>query len=326
MTLESVSVVIPTLNRADMLPVSVRSVFAQDWRPLEVIIVNDGSTDHTPQTLQKLEREAEANGIRLIGLTQANGGAARARNAGAEAATGKWIAWLDDDDTWEPSKTGKQVRRMREFDAQACCAYLLKQTPGGNERHPAGNKRLISGHEGAAFVRGECYAHINSVIFERRLWPEVGGFDPDLRWAEDVEWLTRLTFNAKFCAIEEIVGTYTYNPKGVSRLASLDQLIEQDRHHINGLQKTSERCSRLDGWSEDAWRERTARDFDQYVKHLLYAGRLGEASDAWDQGMQLTGRHPRLARTRGKLRKARFLALLGMRLKHPKFRDSGISG
>jgi glycosyltransferase involved in cell wall biosynthesis len=290
------------------------------------VIVNDGSSDNTAPVIRDLEREAQASSASLQAIHQVNAGVARARNAGAEAATGKYIAWLDDDDTWEPTKTSKQVQRMRECEAQACCGYLLKQSPGGNERHPAGNKRLPNGNDGAAFVRGECYAHINSVIFERRLWAEVGGFDPDLRWSEDVEWLARLAFVAKFCSVEEIVGTYTYNPKGISRLASLDQLIEQDRHHIRGLQKTRERCSRLSGWEEVAWNERAARDFDQFVKHLLYAGRLDEARESWAHGMQLTARHPRLARTRSKLRKARFLALLGMRLKHPKFQDSEVTG
>lgn len=321
-----VSVVIPTFNRSDLLPTSVRSVFAQDWRPLEIVIVNDGSTDNTPQTIRQLEREAEAAGVRLVALTQTNGGVAKARNAGAEAATGEYVAWLDDDDTWTPTKTGKQLARMRETSASACCAYLLMQTPQGDERHPREGKRLLNGHDGPAFVRGESYAHINSVMFARRHWQETGGFDPDLRWSEDVEWLARLAFVAEFCCVEEILGTYTYNPKGISRTETLDKLVEHDKHRTDSLIKIRERCERHDDWDESAWSFRLAADFDQWVKHLLYAGRLADARQCWLDGMRRTGGHPKLKRTKRKLRKARWLALVGKRLKHPKFGNSEVRG
>ena len=97
-----VSVVIPTYNCAHYLPAALESVLAQDYDPMEIIVVDDGSTDETQAVLQ---RYPEVTCIR-----QANGGLSNARNTGINAARGEWIALLDADDIWPPGKLEEQMQ------------------------------------------------------------------------------------------------------------------------------------------------------------------------------------------------------------------------
>jgi len=92
-----ISVVIPTYNRASVVPTAIASVMAQTLRPHEIIVVNDGSKDNTTEVLA-------GYGDTIRAITQANTGLSGARNTGIHAATGEWIAFLDDDDEWIPAR------------------------------------------------------------------------------------------------------------------------------------------------------------------------------------------------------------------------------
>src|SRR3954470_1810603 len=104
---KTVSVIIPTYNYARYLPQAIDSALGQTHAPLEVIVVDDGSTDDTPRVL-----EAYASRIRVI--RQANQGAGAARNAGIAAARGEYVAFLDSDDLWRRDKLELQLARFRE--------------------------------------------------------------------------------------------------------------------------------------------------------------------------------------------------------------------
>jgi len=100
-----VSVVIPTYNRAGEVSAAVASALSQTYRPIEVIVVDDGSTDDT-------EAEIRAFGREVVYIKQANGGAASARNRGVAEARGEFIALLDSDDVWYPWKIELQVATL----------------------------------------------------------------------------------------------------------------------------------------------------------------------------------------------------------------------
>jgi len=313
-----VSIIIPTFNRAGLLPAAVRSVLAQTWRPLELVVVNDGSTDNTLEVLAGLEPEIRAADVKPNFVTRENGGLARARGTGADAATGDYFGYLDDDDSFDPRKTELQVQRLQATGADAACCYLTKVTADGQERHPAPPKQLPTGKNPAAYVRGDAYAHINSMLIARGLWQKLGPFDPELKVSQDVEWCARLVHEATFCAVEEELGRYEFNPAAVSRVGTLDDLIRRDQFFELVLHKVRERNHARPNWDEQAWRDRVAVDYDQFVKHLLYAGRRAEARAKWQWAMQATGEHAKLKKTARKLRKAWWLGLIGKRLKHPK--------
>lgn len=113
-----VSVIIPVFNAADWIEATIESVRAQTHRTLEIIIVDDGSTDASPQKVAKIARQDAR--IRLI--VQPNGGVARARNAGLDASTGTFFAPIDADDIWAPRKIELQLAALQKAP-RAALAY-----------------------------------------------------------------------------------------------------------------------------------------------------------------------------------------------------------
>lgn len=113
-----VSTIIPVFNRAVMIVDSVASVLAQTYRPIEIILVDDGSDDETPEVLAKLQRDFPDE-VRVV--TQPNAGPGAARNAGLAIARGEFIQYLDSDDRLHPDKFSVQVRQLRSDPAAGVC-------------------------------------------------------------------------------------------------------------------------------------------------------------------------------------------------------------
>jgi len=116
---ELVSCILPAYNAERWIAESLRSVFAQTYRPLEAIVVDDGSTDHTAEVVATFGEE-------VIGLKQPNAGPAVALNRGIRASRGEFLAFLDADDLWPPTKLELQVARLRERPELAACYGLVQ--------------------------------------------------------------------------------------------------------------------------------------------------------------------------------------------------------
>jgi glycosyltransferase involved in cell wall biosynthesis len=119
MTQKLVSVIIPAYNAAHSIVATLRSACAQTHRALQIIVVDDGSTDDTAEIVDKLARRDPR--IRLE--RQPNGGVARARNRGIDAAEGAFIAPLDADDIWSPIKIERQLAALDAAGSRAALAY-----------------------------------------------------------------------------------------------------------------------------------------------------------------------------------------------------------
>ena len=111
MRASEISVIIPTYNRAHTLERAIRSVWAQKTAPGELIIVNDGSEDRTPELLKKLLPQAP---LPTKVLTQENRGVSAARNLAIQQAEGSWVGLLDSDDEWLPDKLNYQVQASED--------------------------------------------------------------------------------------------------------------------------------------------------------------------------------------------------------------------
>lgn len=177
-----VSVIIPTHNRADVLGRAIGSVLDQTWPDFELIVVDDGSTDHTQTVL------AEFDDPRLTGMHQENKGVSAARNLGIAASSGRHIALLDSDDWWLPDKLARQVAFMHES------GFSISQTDevwirDGVRVNP---KRKHSKPAGWFLERSLdlCLISPSCVMYSRELWDELGPFDERLPACEDYSlWL-----------------------------------------------------------------------------------------------------------------------------------------
>ncbi|MEM6301515.1 MAG: glycosyltransferase family 2 protein, partial [Pseudomonadota bacterium] len=108
MSFPLVSVVIPAFNAADFIESTVLSALAQTYQNLEILVIDDGSTDDTQEALDQFAGQVRYH-------KRPNGGPAAARNTGIEAAGGKYVAFLDADDRWKPEKITKQVASLEEL-------------------------------------------------------------------------------------------------------------------------------------------------------------------------------------------------------------------
>lgn len=310
-----VSVIIPTFNRARLLPRAVQSVLAQNWRPLEVVIVDDGSTDDTPGAIREIADHAVEADAQFKAVSQSNGGDASARNAGIDVSTGEWIAFLDDDDTRAPASLSAQMNAVG--DAGVVCGLVAQ----GERMKPASAERLLRGDCAGAFLRGEQSAAITSLIVRREIVGKVGKFDTSLPVGSDMEWIARLAHCADFAAFPEVVADYNFTEEALSRFKGLNELIERDSYDLRVVDLIRERCQSMARFDAEAWSSFAARTYDRCVKHLLYAGRVDEAEALLEAGLATGADADRLKQTARKLRKAKLLALVGKRLKHPKFDD-----
>lgn len=193
------SVVIPTYNRAEPCARAVRSVIAQTYRPIEVVVVDDGSTDDTA------ERLLAEFGDRITLVRQPNQGVSRARNAGVRASRGACIAFLDSDDTWVAQKAAIQMQWLAERpDFGLClCDVMLFDTGGGPP---------VRSHRRAQLpVDGFILDHVlrrpsllpSTMVVRRDLFEEVGGFDETLRTAEDLDLHLKLALRTAIGLVTE---------------------------------------------------------------------------------------------------------------------------
>ena len=177
-----ISVVIPTFNRADLLPRAIDSVRAQSLAPAEIIIVDDGSTDDTEPLIGSRYPECRY-------IYQDNRGVSAARNRGIRAARGDWIALLDSDDTWLPTKLATQRERLAREPSMLLCHTEERWVRNGTRVNQM-KKHAKSGGWIFRLCLPLCAISPSSTLIHRRLFEDVGLFDESLPACEDYDlWL-----------------------------------------------------------------------------------------------------------------------------------------
>lgn len=197
-----VSVVIPTYNRERQIADAIRSALAQTWQELEVIVVDDGSTDATAARVAAFADE------RVVYVHQPNGGVAAARNVGVSRARGEVIAFLDSDDCWRPHKVATDVEFLRahpsavavfsdleKFDGPARVPSFVRACPVfarliGDAGHPAA--LLIPSRRMLLCLYEEVPILPSAFAVRRDAFNAAGRFDVTWRSWEDYEFFLRL--------------------------------------------------------------------------------------------------------------------------------------
>jgi len=211
MSIPLVSVVIPAYNAEKYLSVTLDSVVSQTFADWELIIVDDGSKDRTEELVA-----ARLSDKRIKYFYRANGGVSKARNFGMSQATGKYIAFLDADDVWEPIKLEKQVR-MLDFDADAKACYSAFSLVDDNLK-PLGinrSERVSNALEDLLLI-GNVIGTPSTVVVERKLFTKIGGFDSDLSLCADWEMWVRLATQTDFLLIDRPLIKYRVHDGNMS--------------------------------------------------------------------------------------------------------------
>lgn len=207
-----VSVVLPAFNREALVGRAIDSVLAQTFADLELIVVDDASTDGTRAAL---ERYRDVPRVRLV-LSDRNLGGGGARNLGAEAARASLIAFQDSDDVWLPGKLAAQVALLdARPEAGVCyCAALYSDGPRAYGIPHAGAARLDG--DMAREVLRTNPASTQVLVVRREVFWEVGGFDPAMRRFQDWDLAIRLAQATPFAFVPEPLAVVFGTPGNIS--------------------------------------------------------------------------------------------------------------
>jgi glycosyltransferase involved in cell wall biosynthesis len=216
----AVSVVIPAHDYGPYLAEAIDSALGQTLPPFEIIVVDDGSTDETPQVLAQY-------GERIRAFRTENGGAAAARNFGAAQARGAFVAFLDADDVWRAEKLELQIARCAS-DPSIGFVHCAVEFFGDDK---AASRPLLEGLEGwiardLVRLRQSVVAGPgSSILMPLAVFREAGGFDPNLRVSEDWDLCLRVALRYRVAYVPKALVRYRAHGRGLHR--DIEQL-EQD--------------------------------------------------------------------------------------------------
>lgn len=242
-----VSVVIPTRSRWHLLArAALPSALGQEGVDHEVIVVDDGSTDETVRRLAELDdpRLRVIRHERSLGLS-------RARNTGIDAARGKWIAFLDDDDLWSPLKLSVQLDTARAEGAAFVYGASIVLDEGlrvTQEHHPTDPAELASRLRKQYSIPAGC----SNVMVEADLMRRLGGFDENLWHLQDWDMWLRLAAKARGAACTEILVGYVVHGEN-SFLGDPAHDMMDDLHYLLRKHGSGAHGLEVDGESFGRW-------------------------------------------------------------------------
>ncbi|AIY06226.1 glycosyl transferase family protein [Planococcus sp. PAMC 21323] len=194
---DKVSVIIPTFNRSELLKKAIKSLEKQSHRNLEIIIIDDCSTDDTANVVAKMTDD------RIIYLKHTiNKGGSEARNTGLKRATGKFIGFLDSDDQWLPQKIEKQLAKFSE-EPDVGVVYTGVQVVNENNQP---TRKIIPEYRGDILSKLLEFNYIDttsSVLVKKEVLDRIDGFDASLPSCQDWDLYIRLAQITKFDFVKE---------------------------------------------------------------------------------------------------------------------------
>ena len=262
-----ISVIIPTYNRPDRLVRCVRSIFRQTHLPDEVVIVDDASSVKYEQAMEKIERGApqphEALNVRYV-RNEEGGGANVARNTGAALARGDVLMFIDDDDSWQPTKVEGQIRLLDQ-DPDVGIVYSGRRvvTEAGEVLYC-----IAPQHEGwlhRLLLQRNCIGTTSGVAIRQSVFEQAGGFDEDLPALQDYDLWIRTSRYAAVAYDSEFTVNWTVHAEAGKQMAgdpdiyvqahdSLEQKYEsaiaalskgeRRRRHANRCSSIAGKCAR----------------------------------------------------------------------------------
>jgi glycosyltransferase involved in cell wall biosynthesis len=292
-----VSVVIPTYNRAETVRGAIESVLAQTFSDLEVIVVDDGSSDDTGQVL------SGAYGDRIRYYAQTNQGASVARNKGIEQARGEWIAFLDSDDLWEKEKLEQQLQVLERFGSQCGGCYTdvrlfnhtetrtLFQMAEENYRHEGTmgvNTDVLSllvRPGGAGMV-----VCLSSFLARADVVRTTGGFNPSLLYSQDSEFMFRMGMLTGFCYVNRPLVWFDRSPAEVRHVGvasewnRVDFKLQDFQLRLEGLLRLSEGVPTK---TRKLIRQQLCSVHSGWTNWYLEAGQYAKARESASRAMRL---------------------------------------
>lgn len=228
-----VSVIITTHNRVHLLPIAINSVLWQTFKDFELIVVDDVSSDDTPEIIKDYENKGYLQGLRIENSEGAN----HARNQGIKMAKGEYVAFLDDDDWWFPNKLERQVQifNTNKDVVIVGCWFLLRNQV----------KRLPEQISYRRFLSINAIGGFSMCIFRRRDVLAVGGLDENLQNSQDWDLWLSLIERGKVIIIPECL--VYYNTNNVNRITKYE---DRASYYANYLAVVKRHEHKMSFWTK----------------------------------------------------------------------------
>lgn len=214
-----ITVIIPTYNRAKLLKRAIESVFNQTFKDFELIVVDDGSTDNTKEVVSEYKE------VKYV-YQENSGGAARPKNTGIKMAQGEYVAILDSDDEWLPTKLEKQVKFLEEhpeIDVVGCNILINGKTKYRIPKYQNLFERmLVTDDMGTG----------SAIVYRKEVFNKVGLFDENLKSGQDKEMRIRLAQECKFGFVDEYLVNYYLGHDNISSSGLDIEKRERDWEYI----------------------------------------------------------------------------------------------
>jgi glycosyltransferase involved in cell wall biosynthesis len=266
-----VSVVVPAFNAAKTIQETLHSISQQAYGTLEIIVVDDGSTDDTAA----IARRHSLDDPRFRVISRPNGGVAAARNEGIRASKGEFVAFIDADDLWHPTKIAKQLETLLSGGPEMALVYSpfrLIDSDGKVLASP--HKYGVSGWVLYRHFYSNLVGNGSALLIRRKVLEEFGGFDPWLKrqgaeGCEDLLLQLRIATRYRFGEVSEYLVGYRKLAGNMS--SNAEQMI---RSGLLAVNKAFSECRDIPGLSASAMLKRYEW---QRLKACLRKGRVGES-------------------------------------------------
>lgn len=233
MSVPKVSVVIPTFNRCELVQLAIDSVLSQTFQDLEIIVVDDGSTDGTDQALQKY-------GSQIKYVFQDNAGESVAREQGVALSSGEYIAFLDSDDIWLPEKLARQIDVLITHPRVGfvyCWAYMIDSRGSHLPRPPLGyglNPSVMT--LGQLLENNYIVAPGSSLVIRREVYDAAHGYDQMIQFAEDWDLCLRLAVRHEFaCVAIPLVEVRLHTRGWLQKRDNLERMLDDHLRIIDNF-------------------------------------------------------------------------------------------
>jgi len=209
----TVSVIIPTYNRAHLIGKAIKSILNQTFQDFEIIVIDDGSTDNTEETVKNFNNFK----IRYIRHTN-NRGVSVARNTGIRVSRGKYIALLDSDDEWLPEKLEKQIKTFKSESPEVGIVYsnVLHIDESGKNMHKLTNPKKVEGHIYEDLLGGNYVGTSSTLLIKKECFNRVGLFDDLLKAENDWDMWIRIAKYYRFALIKIPLVKYRFHSNRIS--------------------------------------------------------------------------------------------------------------
>lgn len=267
MSNESVSYVVPMYNGREFIREFLSSIRAQCHRPLELVLVDDGSTDGSASEVEAQREVMRRSGIALSLINQINSGTSAARNSGLRVATGKWIGFVDVDDLLPVRRTRWLLQAALDSRAELAYGRTLRFTDiptwPVEESDPIGSIPVTVGDQLIKCVPGQ-----TQFLAKRSLLDRVGGYNQELRMVDEFEFIVRLrAANPRMVRIERVVYGYRQRAGSNTSRGALVRLPWSLRSHELMLESLL-----ASGRDEERSREILRRLFLRDARQALWLG------------------------------------------------------